>query len=151
LYVESAAWDFTFGPWAQGIPYATAPVHAYAGRYTWLAWTPGPSAPAVDNYSPITVPTLIGVTEHVVVQKLDALDMPSWVLTTTNAVNYAAHTGDPPDTVVLENPPPGIQEACQCSVALTVTAGGTPITASRHRDGGASDPIQETGPTGTGG
>ena len=70
------------------------------------------------------VPTVLGLTEPQAVSDLDSLAIPNFVdgVVTDPAVA--------PDTVVGENPGPGTQMACQCTVGLTVSSGGTPITGS---------------------
>lgn len=121
----TTAWNFPFGPWAS-TPYSPPPPKRIDGRYSAVAWTVGRSRTATvppPAYHPVVMPNVTNMPEPQAVDVLDHLEIPSWVSATVSRPTV------PPDTVVSQDTPPGVGMACQCSVGLTVSAGGAPVTA----------------------
>lgn len=125
LETTPAAWDLPFG-WADG-PYTPPQATVVVGRWRAVAWTAGSGrlARAVPPvFAPVVLPDVVGMNEHAAVQVLDKLVVPSYV------ASVAPDLAVPPDTVTSESPPAGTNMACECAVSLSVSSGGSPVTAS---------------------
>lgn len=127
LSLTTAAWNLPFGPQAQTEPYTPPPARTVPGSYTSVAWTAGTSKAATTLppvYHVVNLPNVVGLPEPEAVGALDALAIPSFVGSVTS------DPAVPPDTVLSQDPPAGVVMACQCSVTLNVSSGGTPVNAS---------------------
>ncbi len=120
LTLASDAIDLPFGPQAETPPrQSPIPNRTVPGRFTSVAWAiPFSEAPpAVAVFHIVThLPSVVGLSQAEATSTLAALDLPVFVSHTE--VNPSV----PPNTVLSQDPPAGVGVACQCSVALTVSA-----------------------------
>ena len=121
LEIARGAIDLPFGPQATPIPSSSSPVlKLVKGSYSSVTWSTGTS-PQATRPAPVYnivehLPSVVGLTVSKAEVVMTNLALPTFISHTTNAPNV------PPDTVLAQDPPAGTTIACQCAIALTVSA-----------------------------
>jgi hypothetical protein len=121
LEIARGAIDLPFGPQATAVPTTSLPVvKRVKGTYSSVTWSTGTS-PQATMPAPVYnivdhLPSLVGLTAWKAQMVMAKLALPTFVGHTVDDHNV------PPDTVLAQDPSAGTTIACQCAIALTVSA-----------------------------
>jgi hypothetical protein len=121
LEIARGAIDLPFGPQATTVPPTTFPVvKRVKGTYSSVTWSTGTS-PQATTPAPVYnivghLPSVVGLTVSKAQMVMAKLALPTFVGHTVDDHNV------PPDIVLAQDPSAGTTVACQCAIALTVSA-----------------------------